>query len=189
MSGKTGRSMGHWQAPWGQNENWRLSSSRRQRVAASWEGEGGEGKGMGSHGKGFQGGCGRLWLLTPTSLFSCAAHPLFSLRRFASRRHHPSPPHPYTYLPYSAQAQFCRILKLKSSHLTSSRLLLLRNRLLIFIHQGKLSSEARRPRTVGCARDRCRIAPYPPTARRIPGPVARKRPHESATCSHGLTDL
>ena len=113
------------------------------------KGKGEKGREWESHGREFQGGCGRLWLLTPTSLFSCAAHPLFSLRRFASRRHHPSPPHPYTYLPYSAQAHFCRIFKLKSSHLTSSRLLPHRNRLLIFIHQRKSSSEALRPRTGG----------------------------------------
>ena len=62
-------------------------------------------------------GCGRLWLLTPTSLFLCRPpFIVFSATfRLATTSPLPSSPHPYS--PYSAPTGFCRILKLKPSHL------------------------------------------------------------------------
>lgn len=135
-------------------------------------------------------GCGRLWVLTPTSLFLCLPpHPLFSLRRFASRRHHPSPPlliHTRPPLPTLHFVAFSSSNPRIPSHHACYRNATASSFLSPIVSQAPRRSDMRRAQR---ACDRCRIAPYPAPARRISRPGARKHSPESGACSPAATDL
>lgn len=202
VGGKTRGPVGPWviSSPHGhQNENWKLSSGRRQRVEG-WDGMGeeererGTGKGDSRGPEGLPPGVGVVGSgFSPQPRCFCAAHPrthpLFSLRRFASRRHHPSPPlliHTRPPLPTLNFVAFPSSNPRISSHHACHRNAIASSFLSPIVSQAPRRSDMRRAQR---ACDRCRIAPYPTPARRISRPGARKHSPESGACSPAVADL
>lgn len=178
--------------------NYHLGGGRGSRDGMGWGKkrgrERGTGKGDSRGPEGLPPGVGVVGSgFSPQPRCFCAAHPrthpLFSLRRFASRRHHPSPPlliHTRPPLPTLNFVAFPSSNPRISSHHACHRNAIASSFLSPTVSQAPRRSDMRRAQR---ACDRCRIAPYPTPARRISRPGARKHSPESGACSPAVADL